>query len=187
MLASAIVSCHVQALRNHVKDLSEKNYSRLKGLNSPSFVLMFLPLEAAYIEGLRYCPELYDEAYRKNIILVSHMTLLPVLKTISNIWRMKNSQDDALALSEKAGDIYNQVCLLAERMQRLGGTLLTANKHYNGVLVALLGQQGLHSKVERFRSASIEANKQMPNIEAIHADLELDRLDVVLASKDEEV
>jgi DNA recombination protein RmuC len=178
------MNAYVQVLRNHIKDLSEKNYSRLKGLNSPSFVLMFVPIEAAYIEALRFCPELYEEAYRKNIILVSHMTLLPILKTISNIWRLQNSQDNALALSQKAGDIYNQVCSVAERVQRLGGTLLSANKHYNGVLVSLVGQQGLHGKVERFRDSSIEANRQMPEIDSLHSDLELDRLDAILTQNE---
>lgn len=178
------MNAYVQVLRHHIKDLSDKNYSRLKGLNSPSFVLMFVPIEAAYIEVLRFCPELYEEAYRKNIILVSHMTLLPILKTVSNIWRLQNSQDNALALSQKAGDIYNQVCSLAERMQRLGGTLLTANKHYNGVLLSLVGQQGLYGKVERFRDSSIEANRQMPEVDTLHTDLELDRLDIILAQNE---
>ncbi|KZZ19220.1 hypothetical protein A3752_02180, partial [Oleiphilus sp. HI0081] len=171
---------YIQALRVHVKELSEKNYSRLKGINCPSFVLMFLPLEAAYIEGLKHSPELYEEAYRENIILVSHTTLLPILKTVSNIWRLQNSQNDALALSEKAGEIYNHVCVVAERLQKLGGSLLSSNNHYNNVLISLVGQQGLHGKVERFQEMSIEANKRMPQLEPLNKDVELERLDRVL-------
>jgi DNA recombination protein RmuC len=174
---------YVQALRNHVKDLSQKNYSRLKGVKSPNFVLMFLPLEAAYIEGLKHSPGLYEEAYRKNIILVSHTTLMPILKTVSNIWRLQNSQDDALALGEKAGDIYNQVCLVAERLQKLGGSMQSSSKHFNNVLVALAGQQGLHGKVERFKELSIEANRNMPQLDSLHTDFELERVERVLTDR----
>lgn len=177
------MSDYVQALRNHIKDLSNKNYSRLKTVNSPNFVLMFLPLEAAYIEGLKHSPEIYEEAYRKNIILVSHTTLMPVLKTISNIWRLQNSQDDALALSEKAGEIFNQVCLVAERLQKLGQSMQSSNKHFNNVLVSLVGQQGLYGKVERFQDLSIEANRSIPKLDTLQAEFELGRLDSVLTDK----
>jgi DNA recombination protein RmuC len=144
---------------------------------------MFLPLEAAYIEGLKHSPGLYEEAYRKNIILVSHTTLMPILKTVSNIWRLQNSQDDALALGEKAGDIYNQVCLVAERLQKLGGSMQSSSKHFNNVLVALAGQQGLHGKVERFKELSIEANRNMPQLDSLHTDFELERVERVLTDR----
>ena len=176
----AAMADYVQALKNHVKDLSEKNYSRLKGVNSPNFVLMFLPLEAAYIEALKYSPALYEEAYRKSIILVSHTTLVPILKTVSNVWRLQNSQDEALAISDKAGEIYNHVCTLAERLHKLGGSLQSASRHYNSVLTSLVGQQGLHGKVERFQSMSIEANKAMPQMDHLNTEMELDRVERVL-------
>lgn len=179
---TAAMNNYVQALRNHVKDLSEKNYSRLKTVNCPNFVLMFLPLEAAYIEGLKHSPELYEEAYGKNIVLVSHTTLMPVLKTVSNIWRLQNSQNEALALSDKAGEIYNQVCMVAERLQKLGGSLQSSNKHYNNVLVSLVGQQGLHGKVERFQELSIDANRNMPQLDRLETDFELDRIERVLSN-----
>ncbi|WP_156491738.1 DNA recombination protein RmuC, partial [Oleiphilus sp. HI0123] len=105
---------------------------------------------------------------------------LPILKTVSNIWRLQNSQNDALALSEKAGEIYNHVCVVAERLQKLGGSLLSSNNHYNNVLISLVGQQGLHGKVERFQEMSIEANKRMPQLEPLNKDVELERLDRVL-------
>ena len=183
VLRDKAMNSYIQALRNHIKDLAEKNYSALKGVNSPNFVLMFLPLESAYIEGLKYCPELYEEAYRKNIVLVSHTTLLPILKTVSNIWRLQNSRDDALALSDKAGEIYNQVCVLAERLSKLGSSMQTASKHYNNVLVSLAGQQGLHGKVERFQSLSIEANKSMPQLDPLSDEFELERLERLITGE----
>jgi DNA recombination protein RmuC len=178
---------HVQALRDHIKGLSEKNYSHLNGLESPSFVFMFLPIEAAYIEALRFCPELYDEAFQRNVVLVSHTTLMPLLKTVSNVWMLERSHSEVKELSERAGEIFNQVCALAERLQKLGGTLITANKHYNHVLVSLTGQQGLYGKVERFSALSVEANKKMPKIEPVNSDVELERLAFVTDSDQEKL
>ncbi|KZZ10860.1 hypothetical protein A3749_10185 [Oleiphilus sp. HI0078] len=69
---------------------------------------------------------------------------------------------------------------MAERLQKLGGSLLSSNNHYNNVLISLVGQQGLHGKVERFQEMSIEANKRMPQLEPLNKDVELERLDRVL-------
>src|SRR5690606_2837974 len=82
----AALDAHVRAVRLHMEDLDGKNYSGLPGLDSPSFVLMFMPIEAAYIEALRHDAGLYDHGSIRNVILVSHSTLMPVLKTVSNLW-----------------------------------------------------------------------------------------------------
>jgi len=173
---------HIQALRNHIKGLAEKDYGQLSGIHSPSFVLMFLPIEPAYIEAMRFCPGLYDEAFRKGVILVSHSTLVPILKTVSNLWMIERSHSEVKEMSERAGEIYNQVCTLAERLHKLGGTMVTANKQYNNAVVALVGQQGLHGKVERFSTLSIDATKGMPNLEPIYTDIEIERLAIVVDS-----
>jgi len=171
---------HIQCLKNHVNGLSGKDYSKLLGIDSPSFVLMFLPIEPAYIEAMRFSHDLFDYAYRQGIVLVSHSTLMPILKTVSNLWVLERSHAGAREMGERAGDIYNQVCLLADRLNKLGGTMQTASKQYNSVVVALAGQQGLHGKVERFSHLSIEATKIMPVIEPIHADIDSERLNFSL-------
>jgi DNA recombination protein RmuC len=170
---------HVSAVKNHIDGLSTKDYSNLIGMHSPSFVLMFMPIEPAYIEAMKHSQNLYDYAYQKGVILVSHTTLMPILRTVSNLWMVERSNVEAKEISERAGDVYQQVCLLADRLLKLGGTLQTASKQYNQAVVALSGQQGLHGKVERFSKISNKVTKTMPPLESIHTDIELERLEAL--------
>lgn len=163
-------------MRRHVDELAEKDYSSLPGVHTPGFVLMFMPVEPAFIEALREDRDLYEYALRKNVMLVSHTTLVPVLRTVSSLWMLERSQQEAREISDRAGDIYNQVCLVAERLARLGNTLGTASNHYNSVVTSLAGQQGLHGKVERFARLSARISKDMPVLEPRHPDFETSRL-----------
>lgn len=171
------MDAHVQAIRNHVNDLDSKNYSNLVGLDSPSFVLMFMPIEGAYIDALRHDPKLFDFALQKNIILVSHTTLMPVLRTVANLWLIVRSNEQAHELSQHAGDIYNQVALMAERLKSLGYTLGTVSRHYNDTVVAVAGQQGLFGKVARFADLSAKASKTMPELTELDVDFHKERLE----------
>ena len=177
---------HVQVVKKHIDDLSAKDYSNLIGMRSPSFVLMFMPIEPAYIEALKHHKDLFDYGYKKNIILVSHTTLIPILRTVANLWMLDRSNREAREISEKAGDIFNQVCLVAERLQRLGGTLSTVSNHYNNTVKALVGQQGLYGKVERFGTLSSKVTKKLPELEPLHTDYETERLQIIRAEDDEE-
>lgn len=173
---AAALDAHARAVRQHVDDLAGKDYSNLMGMNSPSFVLMYMPIEAAYIEALRHSHDIYDYAYRKNVILVSHTTLIPVLKTVANVWMVVRSNEQAHQLSERAGEIYNQVVIMAERLKRLGVTLGTASVHYNDTVTAVAGQQGLFGKVSRFGELSSKANRTLPSLEPSSADFHVERL-----------
>src|SRR3546814_30851 len=104
----AALDAHVKAVKNHVDDLSGKDYSNLIGMHSPSFVLMFMPIEPAYIEALKHSQSLFNYGYQKNVIMVSHTTLLPILKTVANLWMVARSNEQAYEISTKADDIYNQ-------------------------------------------------------------------------------
>lgn len=178
------LQAHVQALRNHIDDLASKDYSALAGLNSPGFVFMYVPIEAAYMQALQHHRGLFDYGLGKNVLMVSHTTLLPILRTVANIWMMVRSNEQAHELSQRAGDIYNQVSILAERLKKLGETLGQAGKHYNSTVTALAGQQGLYGKVSRFAELSARAKRTQPGIEPLHTDIEHERLDWVL-SEDE--
>jgi len=178
----AALDAHVRAVKNHIDGLASKDYSNLIGMRSPSFVLMFMPIEPAYIEVMKHSREIFNYGYQKGVILVSHTTLMPILRTVANLWMIERSNTEAREISDRAGDVYNQVCLLAERLQKLGGTLLTAGKQYNQTVVALSGQQGLHGKVERFSKLSNKITRTMPELEPMHADIELERLEVIRES-----
>lgn len=176
---------HVKAIKRHIDDLEGKDYTNLIGMRSPSFTLMFMPIEPAYIEALKYDKGLFEYGYKKNIVLVSHTTLIPILRTVSNLWMIERSNAEAREISEKAGEIFNQVCTVAERLNKLGGTLKTVSSHYNNTITALAGQQGLYGKVERFGQLSTKVSKSLPSLEPVHTDIESERLALIVEPLEE--
>lgn len=170
---------HVKAIRSHMSDLSQKDYNNLIGMRSPNFVLMFVAVEPAYIEAMKTDPELFNFGYQKNVILVSHTTLMPILRTVANLWRIERSNTEAREISERAGDIYNQVCLLAERFAKLGNSIANVNTRYNETVTALVGQQGLFGKIDRFKDLSTKANKILPDVELLHTDINTEKLAIL--------
>jgi DNA recombination protein RmuC len=137
---------------------------------------MFMPIEPAYIEAMKHNRELFDYGYGKNVIMVSHTTLMPILRTVANLWMIDRSNREAREISNRAGDIYNQVCRVAERLEKLGNTMRTAQGHYNDTVTSLVGKQGLLGKVDRFQQVSTKANKSMPALEPIQDDVDSGRL-----------
>src|SRR5690606_10104502 len=131
--------------------------------------------------ALRHNKELYNYGYQRNVVMVSHTTLMPILKTVANLWMIARSNEQAHELSARAGDIYNQVVVVAERLKRLGATLDTVSRHYNETVTAVAGQQGLYGKASRFNELSSRANKTMPALEPLHADFEGERLALIVA------
>lgn len=184
--AKLALNDHVRAVKAHIDDLASKDYTNLTGMHSPSFVLMFMPIEAAYIEALKHQKDLFEYGYSKNIVLVSHTTLIPILRTVSNLWMIERSNSEAREISDKAADIFNQVCLVAERLQKLGNTLGTASTHYNNTITAMTGNRGLYGKVERFSKLSAKVSKSLPAFEAEHRDFETERLSLIVEQIEEE-
>jgi len=170
---------HIKAVKRHIDDLQSKDYTNLIGIRSPSFVLMFMPIEPAYIEALKYEKDLFSYGYERGIVMVSHTTLIPILRTVSNLWSMERSTREARELGDKAGDIYNQVRTVAERLSRLGNSLQAANNHFNDTATALTGRQGLRGKVERFAEMSSKVTKTIPEIEPQHIDLQTESLQLL--------
>jgi len=174
------LSEHVKAVKRHIDDLSGKDYTNIAGIRSPSFVLMFMPIEPAYIEALKHERDLFSYGYERNIVLVSHTTLIPILRTVANLWAMDRSTREARELGDKAGDIYNQVRKVAERLAKLRGSLQAANNHFNDTATALTGRQGLGGKIERFKDMSSKVTQTIPEIEPLQGDLQSESL-VLLA------
>ncbi len=165
----AAMNTHVAAIKKHINDLASKEYTDIAGINSPDYVLMFLPIEPAYIEALKHDKHLFNYGYEKNIVLVSHTTLIPILRTIANLWVMEKSSAKAHEISDRAGDIYNAVARVVDRLALLGNTLNTVNKHYSDTVTSLAGQQGLIGKVKSFPQFSKRATKEIKKMPAIAA------------------
>jgi DNA recombination protein RmuC len=104
---------------------------------------------------------------------------MPILRTVANLWMVEQSNREARAISDRAGEIYNQVCVVAERLQKLGNTLRTANNQYNETVTGLAGKQGLHGKVERFSQLSKKATKNLPAMEHLHEEIDSGKLEAI--------
>ncbi len=174
---STAMKLHVAAVRRHIDDLANKEYTNLAELHSPDFILMFMPIEPAYIEAMKHDPDLFAYGYTKNVILVSHTTLVPILRTVANLWMLDRSNKEARVLGEKASDIYNSVATVSERLLKLGKTLNTASTHYNDTVKSIAGVQGLQGKVTRFGELSSKASKIMPALDDKHIEFETNKLD----------
>ena len=177
------LKAHTQALKRHIDDLASKDYTGLGTIDSPELVFLFMPIEAAYIEALKFNRELFNDGYRKNVVMVSHTTLLPMLRTVASLWIAYRSNQEARAISEMAGEIYNKVCLVGQRLEDVGRTLSTATNKYNQTVTALVGKQGLYGKIERFRSTATNARGELPDARELHPTIEHDRLGVFSEEK----
>ena len=183
---ASAMSLHVAAVRTHITDLASKEYNNLSSLHSPDFILMFMPIESAYIEALKHDPELFSYGYNQNVILVSHTTLIPILRTVANLWMLDRSNKEARSIGEKANDIFNSVATVAERLQKIAKTLNTASTHYNDTVKSISGNQGLQGKVKRFTQLSSKANKNMTKLDESHIEFESQKLQVEQLDPSEE-
>ncbi len=180
----AFLDSHLRAVRSHIDQLAAKDYTSLDGMNSPGFVLMFMPIEGAYIEALRHAQNIFQYGYERGVILVSHTTLMPILRTVSYLWMMADSNEQAQAIGERATDVYNQVARVAEHLGKLGGTIGTLSTHYNAVVRSFAGNQGLTGKVDRFQTLSAKAVKAMPALQPVNAEVDVHRLTAITTKSD---
>jgi len=177
------LDAHLQAVRTHIDQLSAKDYTALDGMNSPGFVLMFMPIEGAYIEALRHARNIFQYGYERGVILVSHTTLMPILRTVSYLWMMADSNEQAQAIGERATDVYNQVARVAEHLGKLGATIGTLSTHYNAVVRSFAGNQGLTGKVDRFQTLSAKAARSMPALQPLNTEVDVHRLSGLVRDK----
>jgi len=114
---------HVASIRAHIKGLSEKKYEELKGLRSLDFVLLFMPIEGAYMLALENDANFFQEAIKQNIMVVGPSTLLVTLRTIEYIWRNERQEQNAQEIAQKAADMYDKFVAFVEDMSKIGAQL----------------------------------------------------------------
>ena len=154
---------HVEAIRNHIKTLSDKDYTSLKGLRSLDFVLLFMPIESAFVEAFQADDKLFSDAFERKIIVVTPTTLLATLRTIENIWRYERQNENSRIIAEKAGTLYDKVRGLVEDLEKLGNQLSTVHKTYDGVMNKLtLGNANLIRQASSFVELGVKVKKTIP-------------------------
>ena len=155
---------HVASVKTHIKGLSEKNYHTTKGMNSPEFVLMFMPIESSFSASIRADDELFNYAWDKRIVIVSPSTLLATLRTVSSIWKQDRQTKNALEIAEKSGRLYDKFVGFIEDMQKIGDRLDSTQKVYHeGMKKLSEGSGNLVRRAEELKAMGAKANKQLPS------------------------
>ena len=154
---------HTEAVRTHIKSLSNKDYSGLKGLRSLDFVLLFMPIEAAFIAAFQADEKLFTDAFEHKIIVVTPTTLLATLRTIENIWRYERQNENARAIADKAGIVYDKIRGFVEDLDKLGKQLSTVHSTYDGVMNKLtIGNGNLIRQASSFIDLGVKVKKTIP-------------------------
>jgi len=153
---------HAASLRNHCKGLSAKAYQRL-GLRTLDYVLMFVPIESAYVDAARYDPDLFGDALEKNIVIVTPSTLLATLRTIHNIWRFEYQNRHAAEIAEKAGRLYDKFVGFVADLEEVGRKLAATQKSYDDARKKLVSGRGnLVKSAEDIKALGAKASKSLP-------------------------
>lgn len=155
---------HIESVRSHIKGLANKSYENLKGLNSLDFIFMFIPIEGALLLALDNDVNLYDEAFKQKIIIVSPTTLLVALRAVENTWRYEKQAQSIAEVYDRATKLYEKAANLIETFQKVGRSISRANEDYEAAFKQLQGNGGLISQTEKLKKVSnIKPKKEIDN------------------------
>ena len=168
-------SNHLGAVKAHVLGLGKKDYTNLKGLRSLDFILMFMPIEAAFARAFQADEQLFTLAFSNKIIIVSPTTLLATMRSIENIWRFDHQHRNSEEIAKRAGAIHDKLCGFAEDMEKLGKQIETVNTTYEGAMTKLTrGRGNLIAQTNRFTELGVKAKKALPRTIRETAELAID-------------
>jgi len=154
---------HINSIKQHIKDLGSKDYHQLKGLRSLDYVLLFIPIEPAFLLAIENQPDLIATAMNNNIMLVSPTNLLVALRTIHNLWRYDQQNKNSQLIASKAAKLYDKLRLFSEDLLTIGHSLNKANQSYEQAVKKLSSGKGnLISQVESFRELGVDVKKPLP-------------------------
>ncbi len=158
-----LLKAHTDSVRTHIKLLAGKHYQKGQHLNSPDFVLMFLPIEASFSLAVQEDQDLFNFAWDFRIVCVSPSTLLATLITIASMWKQELQTRNALEIANQSGSMYDKLVGFIEDMDKIGKSLETLQKSYNEAIGKLsTGRGNLISKAERIREMGARTGKQIP-------------------------
>ena len=162
LIAEQELAAHIQSLRQHIQGLSSKNYSSLYGIGSVDFVLMFVPIEPAFLLALKTAPNLYQEALAKNIVLVCPSTLMATLRTVAHLWRQDHQNRNALEIAKQCGTLYDKFVGFVDDLEKLGQRLDQAQTSYHDAFNKLKSGKGnLIRTAEKVRELGVKPSKSL--------------------------
>jgi len=159
----AAMKRHLDSVRGHINELSEKNYQQLYGLKSPDFVLMFIPVEPAFMLAIAHDSDLWQDALKKNVMLVSPSTLLFVLRTVAHLWRQEQQNRNAQEIAKRGAELYDKLAGFMEDLDNLGVKLQQAQKAYDGAYGKFTGGRGnVIRQAEMLKELGVKPAKHLP-------------------------
>jgi len=154
---------HINSLNRHVQQLSDKKYEDIYEIESPDFVLLFVPVEPAFAVAVNHDNELYNKAFEKNIVIVTPSTLLATLRTIDSMWNNEKQQQNALEIAKQAGALYDKFDGLMNDLTKVGKKMDDAKSEYKNAMNKLFeGSGNLIRRVEKIKKLGAKAKKQLP-------------------------
>ena len=154
---------HVEALRKHFRDLGAKRYQDTHGINAPDFVLMYVPIEAAFFSAIAREPGLFGEALDHNVVLITNSTLLATLRTVAHVWRLADQQKHALDIADRGGKLYDKFVGFVADLETLGKALNAGKAAWEDAFSKLsTGQGNLVRQAELLRALGAKASKSLP-------------------------
>ena len=154
---------HVESLKRHIHDLSEKKYHLAEQVISPDFVMLFMPLEPAFAMAFKLKPDLFENAWDKNIAIVSPTTLLATLRTVASLWKQERQQKNALEIAKRGGELYDKFAGIVKDIEVLGERLNSASKVHSDITNKMsTGRGNLISQVEKLKELGAKAEKSLP-------------------------
>lgn len=166
---------HLMAIKRHVDHLSEKNYHDLYQMESPDFVLLFIPIESAFALALNEDTSLYNKAFEKNIVIVTPSTLLATLRTIDSMWTNQKQQENAVEIARQAGALYDKFEGFVSDLVKIGKKMDEAKVEYGNAMNKLFeGKGNLINSVEKLKKMGAKAKKALPDniLQRANKDLE---------------
>jgi len=153
---------HLDSIQKHIKELSDKHYSGLDALNSPDFVLMFMPLEPAFSLAIQGKPDLFTFAWERKIVMVSPSTLLATLKTVGSIWQIDQQNSNAHEIARQGGALYDKFVLFVEELEKVGKSIDKASDSYHQAMQRLSqGRGNLMSRAEKLQELGAKTHKNL--------------------------
>lgn len=154
---------HLESVRQHIKGLAERNYQQLHGLQSLDFVLMFVPIEPAFMLAVTSDSQLYSDAWNKNVLLVSPSTLLFVVRTVAHLWRQEAQSRNAQEIAKRGAELYDRLAGFVEDLERVGKNLAQAQDAYSKAFNKLSQNRGnVIRQAEMLKELGIQPTRALP-------------------------
>ncbi|MCF6340835.1 MAG: DNA recombination protein RmuC [Sulfurimonas sp.] len=154
---------HVASMKKHVKDLSDKDYTNLKGVETLDFIFMFVPVESALLMAMEYDSTLFDYAFKKGVVLVGPTTLMVSLRAVENSWKYEHQQQNAQEIAKRAGLLYDKFVGFIDSVEKLGKQITTVQKTYDDAFSKMhSGAGSLTSQFKKLEKLGAATSKELP-------------------------